>query len=391
MILPRERRLVRLYIQILFSNSLSDNNSSTSPSKISLTTILATARFILAPYTIFYNYLSWWTIYIIAQRVSFGFTCLNHRIFLADDSVHTHSPKAGQGMNTSIQDIYNLGWKLAGVLQGRYKREVLATYEKERRPIAQQLIAFDAKLAAAFGGTATANELRSVYTDSQVFAQRIAVKYRPSILMAGTEAEEEEENLIDADPKPASTDPWNSSIVKAKQKLAPRMPIGQRLPSHPVLIHASGTSLPLQSVLTSADVFRLIVFPGDIGIFSRLARFNALGAQLAPFLERYPSAIEVLTLHRGDRARVELSQLHGVFFPIHEDGGRIYDRVFVDAGLAHVQGCGKAYEGYGIDEEKGCMVLVRPDQHVCWIGGLEDWMEVERFLGGFMFMEGGEN
>lgn len=68
------------------------------------------------------------------------------------DAVHTHSPKAGQGMNVSMQDTYNLGWKLGLVCKGVLRRDVLSTYELERKQIADQLIAFDHKFSRLFSG-----------------------------------------------------------------------------------------------------------------------------------------------------------------------------------------------------------------------------------------------
>jgi 2-polyprenyl-6-methoxyphenol hydroxylase-like FAD-dependent oxidoreductase len=62
------------------------------------------------------------------------------RIFLAGDSSHIHSPFGGQGMNTGIQDAYNLAWKLALAYRGRAPLSLLDTYEKERRPIAQDVL-----------------------------------------------------------------------------------------------------------------------------------------------------------------------------------------------------------------------------------------------------------
>ncbi|WP_433722426.1 FAD-dependent monooxygenase [Nocardia sp. CA-129566] len=62
------------------------------------------------------------------------------RVFLAGDAAHVHSPAGGQGMNTGIQDAYNLGWKLAAVLD-RADENLLDTYELERRPIAQAVLA----------------------------------------------------------------------------------------------------------------------------------------------------------------------------------------------------------------------------------------------------------
>jgi len=68
------------------------------------------------------------------------------------DAVHTHSPKAGQGMNVSMQDTYNLGWKLGLVCKRLLQRRVLSTYEFERKMIAKQLIAFDHKFSRLFSG-----------------------------------------------------------------------------------------------------------------------------------------------------------------------------------------------------------------------------------------------
>ena len=61
------------------------------------------------------------------------------RVFLAGDAAHVHPPTGGQGLNTSVQDAYNLGWKLAAVLGGA-PSALLATYEAERRPIAQHVL-----------------------------------------------------------------------------------------------------------------------------------------------------------------------------------------------------------------------------------------------------------
>jgi len=61
-------------------------------------------------------------------------------VFLAGDSAHVHSTTGGQGMNCCMQDAFNLGWKLALVLKGHAKADLLDTYETERRPVAEQVI-----------------------------------------------------------------------------------------------------------------------------------------------------------------------------------------------------------------------------------------------------------
>jgi hypothetical protein len=63
------------------------------------------------------------------------------RVLLAGDAAHVHSPAGGQGMNTGIQDAYNLGWKLDAVLRGRAGHALLDTYQEERRPVARAVLA----------------------------------------------------------------------------------------------------------------------------------------------------------------------------------------------------------------------------------------------------------
>jgi phenol 2-monooxygenase len=100
----------------------------------------------------------WWSVYEIGQRLCEKFddvpaeetgTRLPH-VFIAGDACHTHSAKAGQGMNVSMADAWNLGWKLAAVLRGTARPELLHTYSAERQAIAQELIDFDREFARMF-------------------------------------------------------------------------------------------------------------------------------------------------------------------------------------------------------------------------------------------------
>ena len=70
------------------------------------------------------------------------------RVFLAGDAAHTHPPTGGQGLNTSVQDAYNLGWKLAAVLRGA-PDSLLDSYEQERRPIAADMLGLSTRLLDA--------------------------------------------------------------------------------------------------------------------------------------------------------------------------------------------------------------------------------------------------
>jgi 2-polyprenyl-6-methoxyphenol hydroxylase-like FAD-dependent oxidoreductase len=82
---------------------------------------------------------NWFSVYKVHSRHTSRFSV--GRCFLAGDSAHVHTPAGGQGMNTGIQDAYNLAWKLACVLRGHAHARILATYEQERIANAKRLLA----------------------------------------------------------------------------------------------------------------------------------------------------------------------------------------------------------------------------------------------------------
>ena len=81
---------------------------------------------------------SWFSMYRISHRRAARFR--DRRCFLLGDAAHIHSPVGAQGMNTGLQDAYNLGWKLALVTSGRADERLLDSYELERVPVAERLL-----------------------------------------------------------------------------------------------------------------------------------------------------------------------------------------------------------------------------------------------------------
>ncbi|KAG0044259.1 hypothetical protein BGZ83_010491 [Gryganskiella cystojenkinii] len=88
---------------------------------------------------------SWLTYYRVNERHAEHFTHKG-RVFLAGDASHVHSPAGGQGMNTGLQDSYNLAWKLALVMHGLAPKSLLDTFEVERKPVAEGIIKLSAVL-----------------------------------------------------------------------------------------------------------------------------------------------------------------------------------------------------------------------------------------------------
>ncbi|WP_130909426.1 FAD-dependent oxidoreductase [Pseudomonas mucidolens] len=90
---------------------------------------------------------AWSSIYNMNARLADRYR--DGPVFLVGDAAHVHPPTGGQGLNTSVQDAYNLGWKLAAVLAGA-PEALLETYEAERRPVAADVLGLSTRLLAGF-------------------------------------------------------------------------------------------------------------------------------------------------------------------------------------------------------------------------------------------------
>ena len=118
------------------------------------------------------------------------------RVFIMGDACHTHSAKAGQGLNVSVQDAFNLGWKLAAVLRGPRAASLLSTYSAERRAIAQNLIDFDrewaAMMAAPLKSPQTPHgvdpaDLQAYFVQHGRYTAGVVTRYAPSVLTGEAE------------------------------------------------------------------------------------------------------------------------------------------------------------------------------------------------------------
>jgi len=124
-----------------------------------------------------------------------------------------------------------------------------------------------------------------------------------------------------------------------------------------------------------------------------MARVQKLGKSLADpssFIHRFTpqgnpidSVIEFLTIHSAPRATTELHDFPEIFHPFSKRDGWDYWKIYVDDQSYH-EGHGRAYENYGVDAKKGCLIILRPDQYVSWLGELEDVQDMDRFFSAFM-------
>lgn len=296
-----------------------------------------------------------------------------HRVFLAGDTAHTHSPKGGQGMNISIQDTYNLIWKLGEVITGQADPIILETYDTERRPVAKELMRLDSQLVRAY-------EQEETDTPNGIIDD---IREQYAGFMAGVGLTYSHNALISEEGK------------RRYPRLAKNMKPGMRIPSFPVVYQCDGSSTHLVRSLISDRSWRLLVFSGDLhqpekndALFSFADTFSKhshlANQQSTDALRKLHPPIEPLLIQSNPRSAVSLLDLPEIFHPFDTVLGWDYWKIFADDG-AYDGEPGQAYKGYGIDEGGlGCLVLCRPDQHVAWIGCMQDVGGLYMYFSGFL-------
>ena len=295
-------------------------------------------------------------------------------------------------MNVSMQDSYNLGWKIALVIQGIAKPSILRTYEMERRTFAQELIAFDRRLSTLFSGrpakdavdqTGISMQDFEVYFNRQkMFAAGFAVDYRANILNSGSAIVLDEGRSKESEFSRSQ----QTKQVYGKQYLATNVPLGQRFPSFQVVNHSDARSWHLGKLLKSDGRFRILIFAGDVSNLQEMKHLHDFAFSIGnskSVLRRCRkdiyALIDILTIHSSPRDNVELSDFPELLHPFDAQSGWAYDKIFIDMKPYYGEH-GQAYQNYGIDRKSGCVIIVRPDQHVSWIGDLKDVQDVQNYF-----------
>lgn len=370
-IIPREGGyLFRLYIEM----DKLDAGERVSNRNITSDDLVAAARRILHPYTLDVKEVPWWSVYEIGQRICDKFDDVPEadaarrlpRVFIAGDACHTHSPKAGQGMNVSMQDGFNLGWKLAAVLRKRCPPDLLHSYSAERQAIARELIEFDREWAAMLASSKgfDAAKTQDYFVRHGRYTAGTAARYTPSLLTGAA----------------------------THQHLAAGLSIGMRFHSAPVIRVADARPMQLGHTVKADGRWRIFAFAGaddpaapDSGIGS-LCRFLAEAAEspvkkYTPKGDDIDSVIDVRAVFQQDHRDIAIEAMPPLLLPRKGRYGLCdYEKMF----SADLKGGNDIFAMRGIDRKHGCIVVVRPDQYVAHVLPLDGHAALAAFFNGFM-------
>lgn len=385
LIIPREGGyLARFYIEM---EKLKQDERIASRN-VTAEILIERAQRIFKPYSFEVKHVAYWSVYEVGQRLTDHFDDVpkaerqsrNPRVFITGDACHTHSAKAGQGMNVSMNDSFNLGWKLASVLRGFADPKLLHTYSEERQAIAKLLIDFDRRISKMFAAKPknNAGDDDNDAVDPAVFQRYFE---RQGRFMAGLETTYQPGLLTTGEP--------------SHQNLATGFEIGTRFHSCQVLRLADAKPVHLGHVMNADGRWRIVLFgdnthsPTDASSpFSKCCTFlrNDLLPKYTPAKSDIDSVIDVRAVIPQSRQSIDISTLPEILLPCKGKFGiQDYEKVFTDE-ESYGFGFGQIYKNRGINAEKGCIVVVRPDQYISSILPLSDKAHgmLESFFGGFM-------
>ncbi|MDB5615902.1 FAD-binding monooxygenase [Tardiphaga sp.] len=381
LIIPREGGyLFRLYIEM----EKLDVGERVSHLHITSDDLIAKARRILSPYTLDVKEVPWWSVYEIGQRLCDRFddvpgddTARLPHVFIAGDACHTHSPKAGQGMNVSMQDGFNLGWKLAAVLRKQCPPQLLHSYSAERQTIAKELIDFDREWAAVLssaskpadedGKAFDPAETQRYFVQHGRYTAGTAAHYRPALLTGEA----------------------------TYQHLAAGLTIGMRFHSAPVIRITDAKPLHLGHTVKADGRWRIFAFAGSEDPDASGSGIRALCNFLAdspesPVRNYTPegadidSVIDVRAIFQQSHRDLAIEAMPTFLLPAKGRFGlRDYEKLFCADG----EGDRDIYTMRGIDRERGCMVIVRPDQYIGHVLPLDGYAQLAAYFGNFMTRE----
>jgi phenol 2-monooxygenase len=373
LIIPREGGyMVRMYIEL----DALHGDERAADRKVISDMLIAKARDILAPYTLDVKEVAWWSAYEVGQRVCDAFddvpddqrSVRDPHVFIAGDACHTHSPKAGQGMNVSMADTFNLGWKLAAVLRGQAEPSLLHSYSEERCAKAKELIAFDRDMARLFSAkpknAEEAAQFQSYFKKHGRYTAGVETRYDSSAITGDDQ----------------------------HQSLATGLKVGMRFHSAPVIRLGDGKPKQLGHVLKADGRWRMMAFAGagDVGqsggdiaglcayladdAASPVVRYTRAGTNI-------DSIIDVRAVFQAAHRDMMLDALPYLLLPRKGRYGLVdYEKAF----CPDMKTGPDLFDLRGVDRAKGALVIVRPDQFIAKVQPLDDFEGIAQFFDGVL-------
>lgn len=372
MVIPREANMVRLYIQIA-----SSTDADWNPRKSATTEdVQAAAKKIMKPYWIEWDRVEWYSVYPIGQGIADRYT-LDERVFMGGDCCHTHSPKAGQGMNTAFLDAQNLAWKIHHVESGFADRSILKSYESERKLIAENLLNFDSQYAKLFSqrqpsagevghatkhaadtGDTEGNEFIKMFKASCEFTSGYGVAYN--------------ENIFNW----SESHPAQSPLFLSKAKGTTTQRTGRILTPATVTRVADANVVHLEQEIPLNGSYRIYLFAGKPSktkqaISDFASNINKKGSFYSSYIrdtevsyheKHNPHSLffTFATIFNAHRPEIEIKKMLPevlVRYFDHVYADDVWDQRVPDAKAA-------AHAKMGLSEEEGGVVVVRPDGYV---------------------------
>lgn len=372
--IPREGgHLFRMYVDL----GEVPEDDARKVRQTSVAEIIDRANAIIKPYSIDVKNVAWHSVYEVGHRLTDAFDDTDDttpgspcpRVFITGDACHTHSAKAGQGMNVSMQDGFNISWKLGQVLSGRSSQELLRTYSAERQVTAKNLIDFDKEWSTLM---ATPQEdlpdetyLQDFYVKTAEFPAGFMTEYTESMITATTE----------------------------HQELATGFPVGKRFKSARVQRNCDANYIHLGHRARADGRWRVYVFadapvPGNNASSKVTQLADWLNADPASPLVRFrragedlDSLLELSVIYQQGHTEFSFPDVPTVFRPhVGEFSLEYVEKIYAtlpDEDIFDVRGISR----------DGAVVVVRPDQYVSGIFPLDAHDEIGSFFDGVFVSE----
>ena len=364
--IPREgNHLCRIYVDLGEVDKADGGRVRKTP----VEAVIERANAIVHPYTLDVRDVAWSSVYEVAHRLTDRFDDEatspdgKARVFLMGDACHTHSAKAGQGMNVSMQDGWNLAWKLGYVLTGMASDELLGTYSDERQVTAQNLIDFDLEWSTLMAKKPeefeSPDEVADFYVRTAEFPAGFMTEYEPSIVTSS----------------------------QVRQDLATGFTLGKRFKSVNTVRVADAVPVHIGHHHRADGRFRIYAFAdADRTALNAWAEWM-LSDEASPIRRFTPEGVDIDTVfdvkavYQQPHHDVAIETVPKVFLPASGPYGLPdYEKIY--AAIADDD----IFEQRGVSRE-GAIVVVRPDHYVSHILPLSAREELTAFFGQFLLTQ----